>query len=29
MNENNEEEVIEDYYVNINGGREYLVNKYL
>ncbi len=29
VNANNEKEIIEDYYVNINGGREYIVNKYL
>ena len=26
---NNKEEVIEEYYVNLNGGREYIINKYL
>ena len=27
--DNNKEEVIEEYYVNLNGGREYIINKYL
>lgn len=26
---NNKEEIIEEYYVNLNGGREYTINKYL
>lgn len=29
INDDNENEVIEDYFVNINGGREYIINKYL
>lgn len=29
INSKGEKEVIEDYYVNINGGRDYIVNKYL
>ena len=29
IEKNNNEEVIEEYYININGGREFITNKYL
>ena len=29
IEKNNSEEVIEEYYININGGREFITNKYL